>query len=966
MSDSAMRGFPFASQGLDVLHCHADARLAKGADAEAAVQAAFETLGPERITRSTPDLPACLAELPALPLCNEQGQLRALPMAAVLRQLSSVMQARDTDLARLSDRTAGPIRCERQMFAMPGWLRKASNFDQVRLRKERTKVREAAQELNCWAQCLADSGDVSVSLADASELSKSLDALMRRVWRSDSRIEEALRRLQVQVEGSVATQYRTSVEDLLYRKYAPYRHPGARSEWRLDAGVGAAAGTAAGVDSLSVGATAGATFGVSRVRALGNDDEGFVQESCGVTRSVAAHVATSLSGAAKALLSAKALTQKTVYVEYDGIRHLVESPDSRVQRARFREIGKLFRHAPFKVRSLGDLTRRQNDAAFQEASLARATGGIELPTEDDAKAIHRVHTGLRAPVQKPPAVGVARRIAVQGDAAASIGLPAGFGAQAALSGGVASTRVRHDVLQPFWNAIGGDRPSFRLLDADELDDPARSDSLDMQKRRQAILQGALGLAPALARLGFPEALPPGPTKALVRKGFALSVISDRSHLHRILQRMEDQFDLYCLAGREVASGKREAAALMRDFERIWNVKGRMRETAYVQKVCLAHNAIALRLRQLAVEQRARGDSHAAARWHADWTRLDAFWNKLRTPDLPHRQVRLLPHIAFRDILCPSSTERHVGLSFSASGSWSLAGSTTGLGVAANVSVSASFRQVRHPNYLREGDYIDLKFDFGGSGVVAAQYGAVLQALNGLSSRLALPPELLEHAFLLTGTTPLIAASVEGGVQLMLRLFRPAFRTDPDAAYRLQFARVLGTQGGGCSIGKVTVPIGPASASVEAGGRVRHTRLLDEWLGEDTLTYVMLRYNRMRIRAPFDDEGEWSDFVVRHRKAFEKMFARLGDVDSAVCKEAQFMMDQLALGARKADRPAALAERDRFGEAMRRYRSSRSGLDFYNARVCFEQMLARQLTRWQEVRVAARRHWELDDRIRFVS
>jgi hypothetical protein len=910
-----------------------------------------------------------------LTLCNEQGQLKAEPMAAVLRQLGSRVQARNPGPAHLLEVPAGPVRRERRLFATPSWLLRISPSSQTRLRAERTKVREAEQEvaqaLNRWAQRLADSGDIPLSLVDTNELSKTLGVLVRRLSgpgsrsESASRIGEALRRLQVQVEGSVATQYRSTAEDLLYRKYEHYRHPGARSERRLDAGIGAAAGTTLGVGDIAVGPQGGVKLGASRVRTLGNDDEGLVQESRALVGNVTGHLSAAV-GVGKMLASVTASKQKSVYFEYEGVRHLVKSPDSRIQNKRHMEMRTAFEHSPFKIRTLGDLTRRQTEAAFQEAALARATGGIELTAKDGTTATYRVRTGLAAPVIKPPDVGVSKRTAVQGDAAGSIGLPAGLGAQAALSGGSAFTRVRHNVLQPFWNAIGGDRPSFRDLDGEGLDNPLRADPLDVQKRQQAVLRGALRLAPALGWLGTGNTSLSRAAKQRMGSHFALNKVSDRNQLHRILQTMEDQFDLYCLAGREVASGKREAAGLMRDFERVWDIKGNQREIAYLQSVCLAHNAIALRLRQLAVEGRSRGDTLAAARWQADWTRLDALWNKLRTPDLPHQQARLLPHIAFRDIVVPTIRERHVSLSLGASGGWSLTNESTGLSAAANVSVSASFRQVHHPNYLRKGDYIDLRFDFGGSGVVSAQYGAVLQALNGLSDRLALSPELLEHAFRLSGTTPLIAASAEGGVQLTFRFYRPAFRTDPGAAYRLQFARVQGSSGAGLSTGKLTVPVGPAAVLVEAGARIRDTRMLKEWLGDNTLTYVMLRYNRMRLRTPLDEEGEWSDFVVRHREALEKIFVQLGDGDSAVREEAELIMEQSVLRASSAERPVAIADRERFGQAMERYRSSRSGLDFYHAKGCFEQMLARQLATWKDVRAAAREHWQIDDRIRFAS
>jgi hypothetical protein len=65
------------------------------------------------------------------------------------------------------------------------------------------------------------------------------------------------------------------------------------------------------------------------------------------------------------------------------------------------------------------------------------------------------------------------------------------------------------------------------------------------------------------------------------------------------------------------------------------------------------------------------------------------------------------------------------------------------------------------------------------------------------------------------------------------------------------------------------------------------------------------------------------------------------------------MEQNVLSARGADRPVAIADRERFAQALGRYRSSRSGLDFHYARGCFEQMLARQLAGWKEVKAAAR-------------
>lgn len=934
---------PFLSrlQSLSEFPCEQAASVGVGAAAQASckVLRSGEDAVPSAIP-SLSSLRACAEEQPALSLCNEKGQLMAQPMAAVLRQLSSVVRAR----------------APKSPLPMPAWLRRVWHFDTVHLRRASAKVSEMTWKLDRWVCCLAASGEPSISLADTAALSRLLGKLMRGVSDSDPLIKDAFERLHIQVEGSAAAQHRAAIEERLYRSHAAYLHPGARSEQRLELGVGAAAGLSAGMGGVSTGATAGITLGVSGIRALGNDDEGYVQESRAFGCSLAGYGVASLGGAAKALAAVKASMQKTAYVEYEGVRHLIESRDSRVQHAR---LGEAFRHVPFKLRSLADLTKRQDKAAFQEAAFARAMGGIRLP---GAEQSYRIRSGLGATPQKPPAEGVAMRIAVQGDAEASVGLPAGFGLRAGLSGGVAATHVQHDVRQPFWVAIGADRPSFRHLDGEGLDDPARADPLDLQRRRQVIQCVAVRLAAQLDCEGVSLS---GSSNRHERASFALSRIYDRGHLLRILQGMEDQFDFYCLAAREVASGKREAAALMRDFERIWQVKGRQREIAYIQSVCLAHNAIALRLRQLAIERRARGDARAAAHWLGDWARLDAFWNKLCTPDLPHRQSRLLPYITFRDVLSLTMFDRHIGLSLSASGGWSLADSATGLGAGANVSVSVQFRRVRHPNYLREGDYIDLKFDFGGSSVVAVQYGVVLQALNGLSSRLALPPELLEHAFMLTGTTPLLAASVEGGVQLMLRLFRPAASMDDDDAYRLQFARVLGRCEGGLSAGEVTVSVGPVSASIEAGAGVRHIRVLREWLGDATLTYVMLRYNRMHTRAPLDEDDEWSDFTLQHRTDFKKLFAALGDPQSAVSKEAARMMEQVVRGTHRADRPAALVEQHHLGVAMHDFRSSGSELDFDYAMLCLERVLARQFVCWKEAKAVSRTHWTFDDRIRRV-
>jgi hypothetical protein len=944
-----------------------------GTDAESAVGEAEAAASDADVVAEEVILPIppvaglreCAAEQLTLTLCNEKGQLMAQPMVAVLRQLNSLADMREVDYftVLLQKPLGWHQRAPASKLPTPEWFRKARDYGAARLRKETKEAGQTAWDLNGWVCRLAALGDTPISLAQTAELSKALGALITRVPRSDPRLKEGLERLQVQVVGSAAAQHRAANEDRLYRRYAPYQQPGTRSERRVDLGVGAVAGVRAGVGSVSTGASAGITLGVSRSRALGNDDEGFVQESEALGCSVAGHGGASLGGAARVQAAAKVSARKTTYTEYDGVRHLVRSTDSKVQREKLGKNIEGIRDVPFKLRWLAHLTELQNKAAFQDEAFSRAIGGIKLR---GAEGLYRVRSGLRPVPQRPPAEGVAMRVAVRGDAEASVGLPDGFGLRAGVSGGVAATHVEHEVLQPFWVAIGGDRPSFRHLGGEGFDDPARADALDLQRRQQVIELAAVRLAPALAQLDCAGGALSGPAKRHERASFALSLIHDRGPLLRILRGMEDQFDLYCLAAREVAAGKREAAALMRDFERIWQVSGREREVAYIQSVCLAHNAVALRLRQLAIEHRARGDEEAVENWQDDWARLDAFWSKLRTPDLPHQQSELLPYIAFRDVLSPSTFDRHISLSLGASGGWSVADSAVGLGVGGNVSVSAQFQRVSHPNYLREGDYIDLKFDLGGSSVIAAQYGAVLQALNGLSSRLALPPEVLENAFALTGTTPLLAASAEGGVQLLLRLFRPGKWMGDDAEYRLQFARVLGRSESGLSAGEVTVPVGPVSAAIEAGARVSHIRMLEEWLGDTTLTYVMLRHNRMHTHAPHDEDGEWSDFTFEHRKDFEKMFAALADPESPVSKEGALLMDQVVRGMqRPTDRTTALIEQQRLGIAAEDFQSSKSELDFDYAMLCLERVLARQFVHWKVAKAESRTHCSFDDRIRRV-
>ncbi len=200
---------------------------------------------------------------------------------------------------------------------------------------------------------------------------------------------------------------------------------------------------------------------------------------------------------------------------------------------------------------------------------------------DGTRAMYRVRPGIAAPRPALPSKGVARQVGGQVDLAASAGLPAALGVEAKVSGGATSTRVRQDILQPFWKAIGGTRDAFRLLDHDEGMKLARAAPLDLQKRQQAILNHAVRLAPTLARLGARQASEMKPGGLPIPREFVLKLVTDRAQLHRILERMEDQFDLYCFAAREVASGKPEAAKLMRDFGRIWNVGCRVRGTAYV-------------------------------------------------------------------------------------------------------------------------------------------------------------------------------------------------------------------------------------------------------------------------------------------------------------------------------------------------------------------------------------------------
>src|SRR5580698_3448978 len=103
------------------------------------------------------------------------------------------------------------------------------------------------------------------------------------------------------------------------------------------------------------------------------------------------------------------------------------------------------------------------------------------------RALYRVRPGIAAPRPALPSKGVARQVGGQVDLAASAGLPAALGVEAKVSGGATSTRVRQDILQPFWKAIGGTGGTFRRLEQDDGAGATRATPLDLQKRQQAVL-----------------------------------------------------------------------------------------------------------------------------------------------------------------------------------------------------------------------------------------------------------------------------------------------------------------------------------------------------------------------------------------------------------------------------------------------------------------------------------------------
>jgi hypothetical protein len=811
------------------------------------------------------------------PICNAQGQLDVPLVAMFLDKINGRIKE------KLTKKTLNnPPAYHKSLSKSLGLLQDARQ--QLDVLAEVRKNRSDTASLACEVECITW---ISTSLDDIAKLS----------CRHDRLLSECAALMAQQMKAAWALHVRKEFEAQAQKKYGYLRHPGASTASDLKLAIPISFGPMPH-DGINIGITP--YVGVSR--SLGNDDEGFIQQSHSCYAGAGLSVSAELSAIAKGEVSLQANVRRTRFDEYNDVPHFVSSTAASSRRSR------LFKGArpttlpvcgqkqkPWDTLALCDLDRLQQ-AALNEGD--RFTTVINMLKASDAR---KEQDAIALPIERLPSVplpngGTTTSLTGQVALSASVGLPqAHLGASATLEGTVSHANTRFIVRQPLWNSVR------------DQDLPAESTAaLAQQARIQTLTTVAPQLNPLLANAMA------GATPEADSSSFDV-LQADPPALRCLLNFLEQEFDLYCHAWRQFDSGKAAAAKILRKIEKAWQAE--KNEFVYLQRLGLAQALIGLRLKTLTATDPTATEP-TLSDWQKDLIALDRLANKIYNPPMACDRSVLTRHLTFVDEIPIVTSERELSLTLNAA-------CQLPLDINLGGSINAAFRTRHrvHINPLRAGDYRELAISIGGGAQLNEFISLWRHNAATLSNRLEVDVDTMEQT--LQKTVPMLIqfnvdGQITGNLQLLVRFYRPANEAKdphytPASGFQLQFVRILGT------------------GSVAYGGlKKQETTVLAERVSPNTLTYAMLRHHRFHTN---NDQGKdyWPAFVRKHRTTFfSPLFNNLSDSSSKVADEATTYWNEIFSYAPSEELNALQADCARFSTQMSQYSEAPTEKNFQEA------------------------------------
>lgn len=357
---------------------------------------------------------------------------------------------------------------------------------------------------------------------------------------------------------------------------------------------------------------------------------------------------------------------------------------------------------------------------------------------------------------------------------------------------------------------------------------------------------------------------------LIADAKILSPAIPQNILEASLSRLEGLVDVYCMAVRGSDAGDKQCSQLKHQLETRWGVEGKGRY-GFLQcsEVMLA--LLSKRLKTVSAD---------SLTLNALTDKTRAIDSKITSPSLSYDKSKLEKYTSFNRKLKVELNNNSFDMSFNVGGSV-LNGSLT---PSAKVHVMIKNNTTRQPGRLRAGNYRDITFDFNTDVNLANIPDNIISAI---ATQSGIPTSILSNTL-----TQSISTNVDFslGGKIMIRYFRPEWSSSlahQNNKYSHQFTRVFANTSASASLNVSEIlPVG-----LNTGFSVSSDKVTHEYLGDKTLSYILIRY--AYCKGIWDEGGKqiWTSLMENNHKSLTKIMNDITVPDSQLHKEANLLINE---------------------------------------------------------------------------
>ncbi|MDE1465193.1 hypothetical protein [Spartinivicinus poritis] len=261
----------------------------------------------------------------------------------------------------------------------------------------------------------------------------------------------------------------------------------------------------------------------------------------------------------------------------------------------------------------------------------------------------------------------------------------------------------------------------------------------------------------------------------------------------------------------------------------------------------------------------------------------AFGEQLRQP------VFYIPESTMADQLSFSTRSQLLRNAFGGTLTLELPSENIGL------SLSATYTNTeKHPNYYRQGEFLDLMISLDNQfniEDILSLIDSEKTTFNGLDAMLKsndTEPGVTQQSIisqLRQTLSHVFDVGLELGASLECR-----FKKSDKKHWNLQFVRIKTQFGRAALMPGLGIEIAPTvKAAVSAKAAETQTVVRQEWLGSNTLSYLLPIYNALNST---EQTERWQLFTKQHEKEFKKIFIAIATIGSSVRDEVDKLLEKI--------------------------------------------------------------------------